>query len=383
MSRTAGRGVPTLAPLTAALLTAAAAADGPGGPVLTVTGTEPPARAIGAAIGTSVSVHFDRALDPETVTAARYWAFGRWSGTAEGAVQLADDGRTLELDPAKPFSAGELVTVYLSHDLRGADDAPLRDGGYCFQFWTRADAASLEFAESQTLTTNGPGESSRPYGGIGSDLNGDGWLDLAVVNEDTADIRVFLNAADGTGEYAGFMEPPAAVNDRASPSEPADFDRDGIVDICVANINTSSVSILLGRGDGTFAPHQEITVGAAPRGIATLDVDGDGDVDVVNTNADSSNLSLLLNDGAGVFGPPTFFDGGGNGEWALASADMNGDGLLDLVVGNRFSQTVTVRLGQGDGTFAPASSQGAGGSVWMLVVGDVNGDGHEDVATAN
>ena len=244
-------------------------------------------------------------------------------------------------------------------------------------------AASPRTQIDVLTTRTKPDQSSRAYGGVASDLNNDGWADLTIVNEVTADLRVFLNDADGAGLFADFLEPTFSVNTQASPSEQADFNHDGFADICVANIATASVSILLGNGDGTYGPQQQITVGVAPRGIAVLDADGDGDIDIVNTNATSSNLSILLNDGNGVFGSPSFFEGGGIREWALAATDMNDDGILDLVVGAQTSQTVIVNVGNGNATFTSMKPQSAGGGPWMLVLGDVNGDGVADVATAN
>jgi hypothetical protein len=277
-----------------------------------------------------------------------------------------------------------VVTVYLSHDLLGADGSPLRSAGYSWQFRVRAGEAALEYEQIASMTTRtDPNISTRSYGGIGSDLNHDGALDLTVVNEDSQDLRVFLNLNDGSGLYQPFLQPTFPVGDRASPSEPSDFNRDGHVDICVANIDAATVSVLLGHGDGTFAPQQTIAVGNAPRGICTLDADGDGDTDIVNTNASSANMSLLLNDGAGVFGPPTFFQGGAANEWALAAADMTSDGVLDLVVGGRVDQKIFIRAGNGDGTFSAAGNQNCGGLVWMIDVGDVDGDGDADVACAN
>ncbi len=367
-----------------ALIAAAIAADLASAEELTVLSTEPTPRTITAPTGASITVHFDRPVDRASVGEESFWAFGRWSGTAEGQLEFSDDDHSVTLIPDHPFSAGELVLVVLSHDLAGSDGTVLRAAGYCFQFWTAARSAPRQFSEIDELSTNASAlESSRPYGGIGSDLNGDGWLDVTVVNEDSADLRVFLNSADGTGLLEDFLQPTFPVNQQASPSEPADFNHDGVVDICVANISTSSVSVLLGNGDGSFGPQQEIMVGAQPRGIAALDADGDGDLDIVNTNNGSSNLSVLLNDGAGIFGPPLFFEGGGSGEWALAAADMNEDGILDLVVGARSSQQILISLGNGDGTFTHVSSRPAGGLTWMVAVGDLNGDGAEDVVTAN
>ena len=350
---------------------------------LTVTSVEPAARSLTAPVGSAVVVHFDRTVNPTTVTDGSFWAFGRWSGTATGAITLTDGDATIVLTLDEPFFAGEQVMVILSHDIEAADGSPLRAAGYSFQFWTRASPADMNFSLNDTLTTQTGGVQSRAYGGIASDVNNDGYSDITIVNEVSADLRVFLNRADGSGLLHDFIKPTFPVNIRASPSEPADFNHDGIVDICVANIDTATVSILLGNGDGTFAPQQEVSVGSDPRGIAVLDVDGDGDVDIVNTNFSSNNMSVLINNGSGVFGSATFFEGGGTGEWALAAVDMNEDGLLDLVIGARTSQRILVNTNDGDGTFTFESTTSSGGAVWMIACGDLNGDGHEDVTTAN
>ena len=137
-----------------------------------------------------------------------------------------------------------------------------------------------------------------------------------MVNEDHRRLcGVFMNEADGTGSFADFAQPTYGVGNRASPSEAADFNRDGHADIAVANIDDNTISVVLGNGDGTFAPQQTIPVGSTPRGIAVLDMDGDGDADIVNTNRGSSTLSVHVNNGSGVFGAPTTIQGGVNGEW--------------------------------------------------------------------
>ncbi len=365
------------------LLLVCAAVPALAGGEISVVSVDPAPHTMAPA-NTSITVSFDRVVDAASVTCdGSFWAFARWSGTVRGRIVLEGGGTRARLVPERSFSAGELVTVYLSNAIRGEDGTSLRAAGYSFQFMVQSAPATRSFTHTQTRSTNAGAESSRPYGGIASDLDGDGFLDVTTVNEDTADLRVLMNAGDCAGQFDAFLQPTFDVNDRASPSEPADFDRDGNVDICVVNINTDTVSILLGNGDGTFAPQQEITVGDTPRGIATLDADGDGDIDVVNTNSASGNLCVLLNDGNGVFGAPTFFQGNISNEWALASADMNRDGILDLVVGSQSADDVAVLNGNGDGTFTFSSMQAAGGSVWMIVVGDLNGDGWIDATCAN
>lgn len=352
---------------------------------LSVVSVSPPARSLAAPVDSPIVIQFDRPVLSSTVILAQsVYVFGRWSGAVTSALSLSPDGASIIVTPARKFSAGETVMVVLSHDIQAVDESFLRSAGYSYQFWTNARHSNAVFQQIDSLSTRTiPTQDSRAYGGIGSDLNEDGYLDIAVVNEDTADLRVFLNRADGDGFFDPFLQPTFDLHDRASPSEPADFNGDGHVDICVANINTNNVSILLGNGDGTFGAQQVVSVGITPRGIAVLDVDGDGDIDIANTNASSGTVSILLNDGAGVFTNAGSFEGGGTGEWGLAAADMNNDGVLDLVVGAQSNRKIIVQLGNGDGTFTISTVQDSDGPVWMLAIGDLNGDGYEDVTTAN
>ncbi len=354
------------------------------GGLLSVASVEPPRHSLGASVHASIRVDFDQPVDPASVSAASFRAFGRWSGPVSGSFAFSNANQTVTLQPGRRFTAGEQVMVILSHDVQAPGGRALRAAGYSWQFWTEAAPAPMDFGLLDTLSTrSSPGISTRAYGGVATDLDNDGWCDLTIVNEDTADLRVFMNLADGTGRYADFIEPTFPVGPQASPSEPADFDGDGFADLCVANISEGTVSVLLGGGDGTYGREQVIDVGFQPRGIAVLDADGDGDTDIANTNFGSGNMSVMLNDGRGAFGPPAYFEGGGSGEWSLGAADMDDDGILDLVIGARSSGTIIVRRGGGNGTFSFVSSQSAGGATWMLACGDVNGDGAEDVATAN
>lgn len=349
---------------------------------LTVLSVSPPANAVSAPNYAPIVVNFDRAVDPATLSGLSFNVFGRASGDVPGARTLSPDGKTVTFTPSRVYAAGELVTLMISHDLKALDGSPMRSAGYCAQFWVRTSPASGGLSVLMTLTTNQVGESSRPYGGLATDLNNDGWVDLATTNEDTNDLRNFLNKADGTGQFNPFLVPPMPLAGVPSPADSADFNHDGKVDLCVANTVGGKVSILLGNGDGTFQPQQVVTVSGTPSGIAAIDVNGDGHTDVVNCNRTGNNMSVMINNGAGVFGAASFFESGVAGERGLSAADMNGDGILDLVVGGYNDSKIIVNLGKGDGTFTPMTAQSAGGACWMVTAGDLNGDGHVDAVSA-
>src|SRR5437588_753589 len=83
----------------------------------------------------------------------------------------------------------------------------------------------------------------------------------------------------------------------------ADFDRDGKLDLAVANGGSRNVSILLGDGKGGFrqVAGSPFPAGDNPNDIAVGDVNGDGKPDLAFANHDTSYLSVLIGDGKGGF----------------------------------------------------------------------------------
>lgn len=162
-----------------------------------------------------------------------------------------------------------------------------------------------------------------------------------------------------------------------------DFNNDGKLDLAVANVSDSTVSILLGNGDGTFQPQTTLSSFVEPFGIAVGDLNGDGILDlVVGNDSGEGGLNIFLGNGSGGFTAVTFVNGG-NCLLEPVLADLNRDGKLDIVVGDECGSRILVFLGNGDGTFGSPITVSATGQIFGIAVADFNGDGILDIAATN
>jgi hypothetical protein len=232
---------------------------------------------------------------------------------------------------------------------------------------------------------------STPVSVAVGDFNGDGKLDLVVVDSADATVSILLGNGDGTFQQS--FELPAFGSSPASVAV-GDFNGDGKLDLAVTNENTGAnlgagtVSVLLGNGDGSFQPALDFAAGPNPGPVVVGDFNGDGKLDLVvanndvGTNAMNTTISILLGNGDGTFQAAHAFPVGTNPS-SLAAADFNGDGKLDLAVANHDTNNVSILLGNGDGTFQSAINLSAGLEPSSVVVADLNGDGKLDLAVAN
>src|SRR5262249_11390671 len=148
--------------------------------------------------------------------------------------------------------------------------------------------------------------------------------------------------------------------------------------LIVANLNSNSLSLLLGRGDGTFQPARDITVARRPHSVIVGDFNGDGilDLAVANSSGTYPNPStgeVLLGRGDGQFQPPQGFEVGVSSRFVVAG-DFNGDGIPDLAVANYNSDDLSILLGRGDGTFRWGQTIPVGIRPVSITAADFNGD---------
>lgn len=161
-----------------------------------------------------------------------------------------------------------------------------------------------------------------------------------------------------------------------------DFDGDGVSDIAAVSFDSSSVSVLLGRGDGGFRRRVLSRTLPEPWDIASADVNTDGRPDLItaSTGVRRRALAVLLNQGAGRFGLARVYRQRGGAE-AVVTGDVNRDGATDLVATDEYAPlSPTVLLGLGPGRFAPAPASAARRTAEDLDLGDLNGDGEPDLA---
>ncbi|MGH8865117.1 MAG: FG-GAP repeat domain-containing protein, partial [Burkholderiales bacterium] len=103
---------------------------------------------------------------------------------------------------------------------------------------------------------------------------------------------------------------PVAAGDNPESVAIGDVNRDGRPDLVVANLGSANVSVLLGKGDGSFQPAVNLAAGDFPVSVALGDVNRDGRPDLAVANANSDNVSVLLGNGDGTFQPAVNFAAG-------------------------------------------------------------------------
>ena len=307
-------------------------------------------------------------------------ALGNMDGN--GTLDLATATRA---DAGTPDSAGAVATLLnagtgvfsllasqdLEQSVREIELAPLDDDDY--PELVAIDASGVVVFKG---ATDGSLGSPRHYE-TGSDpralevgsMNGDALPDIVVANAEGT-LSLLLGKADGTFEPG----PDQDVGHEPSVLQLHDLDRDGAVDAAVGFRDTNEIAVLRGQGDGTFRDAQRFELSTPSVALVVGDLNDDGNGDLVSGNGTAS-VSVLLGRGDGTFRPPVDY-GLTAAPTALALGDLNDDGNWDLAVANG---TAEVLFGLGDGTFDCAETS-PDISAHLLAVGDVNSDDRLDLA---
>jgi len=235
---------------------------------------------------------------------------------------------------------------------------------------------------------------SAPVAAVAADLDHDGDLDLAVAVRTGDQVAVFLN--DGAGVLSA--GPTVATGDAPVDVAAGDFNRDGKLDLVTANQEDGTAGLLLGAGDGSFTPQTPLDAEGRPSRVAVVDLDQDDLLDLVVLDlvaVDETSVVPRLVAFRGQAALPPFDPAPfpallslGSAPRGLATGDFTSDGRADLVTAlSLASQAVVVPNDSGTGCVrtsfgaAPRSYAVPDGPV-ATAAADFDEDGRVDLAVA-
>jgi hypothetical protein len=135
----------------------------------------------------------------------------------------------------------------------------------------------------------------------------------------------------------------------------ADFNRDGAVDLAVANFFSGDVAVFAGRGDSSFEQRHRMKLGEGLASLVGEDFNSDGSFDLAVANFLSGEVMVLKGAADGSFAAPALV-GQVPGVTLILSGDQGGDGLKDLVAFDVSSGEARLFAGDGGGSFREAGN---------------------------
>ncbi|RPI18067.1 MAG: T9SS C-terminal target domain-containing protein [Ignavibacteriae bacterium] len=219
------------------------------------------------------------------------------------------------------------------------------------------------------------------------DYDRDGWLDLFVANQSNQNNFLYHNNANGTFTK---ITTGNIVNDGGTSKGCAwsDYDNDGWPDLFVVNYSAQNDFLYHNNGNGTFTKITSgpiVNDGMYGSGCTWGDYDNDGYLDLYVTNNNQPNC-LYHNNGNGTF---SLFSGGPSSEsgysFGCSWGDYNNDGYLDLFMAKQNPQNALYKNVNGTSfvkvTNEPDMQTGtySVGNAW----GDFNNDGKLDLFVTN
>ncbi len=268
------------------------------------------------------------------------------------------------------------------YDNDGDDDVYVSSEGQAnFLYRNNGDGTYTDVAAALGVDYSGSTHAS-----VWGDFDNDGNLDLYLGNKEEPNVLYHNN---GNGSFVNIAE-TAGVDGLGKPRTTlvADIDRDGFLDIYVANLGEEN-AMYKNNGDLTFTNVVMESGTSDPlisMGAMFFDYDNDGDSDLyLSHDANQANI-LYQNDGAGNFTDVSVASGAnyaGQG-MGVDFGDINNDGWLDFYITNLSYNTLY--LNNGDGTFSNISFDAMitdPGMGWGVTFFDYDNDGFQDIYMVN
>ncbi|MGQ9582652.1 MAG: FG-GAP-like repeat-containing protein [Thermoplasmatota archaeon] len=219
---------------------------------------------------------------------------------------------------------------------------------------------------------------SRPSSVACGDLNGDGLVDLAVVNSGASTAGVFRQ-----NRTRGTLEPQLTYNmgQGAQAAAAGDLNGDGREDLAVVCSDAGTLEILYQAGDGSLGSLTKLPSGNGARGVALGDLNRDGRTDAVTVNSVDGTMSLFIQNSSGALERRAVL-AVGSSPWAVAVGDVNLDGRNEAVVVCKGDGSLMVFVQDGSGGLVKNATHPIGAGPVSVALGDLNRDGRLDVAVA-
>ena len=236
-------------------------------------------------------------------------------------------------------------------------------------FHNNGDGTFTDVSQKMGITDN-PGKS---WGAVATDINNDGWLDLFVANDTTANF-LFVNRQGRRLEEIGFTSGVAYGEGGKARSgmgvDSADFNQDGWMDLFVTDLNHELYAFYLNKHDESFddiagrTGIASISKLMSGWGIKFFDYDNDGNLDLLIANGHPDDLIEKIYDNVTYREPLLLFHNTGGAlsnvsresgpifsrplsARGLALGDFDNDGAVDALVSNNDGAPLLLRNNAG------------------------------------
>lgn len=221
-----------------------------------------------------------------------------------------------------------------------------------------------------------------------ADFNNDKLPDLAVTSETDSSVTILLG--NGNGNFMPAVNSPFYAGPIPNDIAVGDFNNDENMDLAIANHEKQYLTVLPGNGVGNFiaAHNSTFPTRGIPHthGVAAGDFNNDGRLDLATDSWGNDQIEIFFGDSLSLLKSQTeFFKVGKRPYQRLRAADLNNDGIDDIVTTNTEGNNVTVLIANGKGGFIEATGSpfACGDSPFGIAIGDLNADGKPDLAIIN